>query len=424
VGLQEGSSSIPKAESAGFTRENGTLGEMFEVISASDLVILLISDAAQVQHYKRIFKTMKLGATLGFSHGFLLGYMETINAHFPADISVIGVCPKGMGPSVRRLYEQGKTVNGAGINCSFAVEQDRHKKDMSVTDVALGWAIAIGAPFVFQTTLRDEYRSDLFGERGILLGAVHGITESLYRYFVTECGYLPADAFRMSVESITGPISSTISKKGIIGVYDKLSDGEKKDFEQAYCCAYQPFFILFDEIYEEVASGNEIRSVVMAGERLKRFPMGTIDGTPMWKIGEEVRYSRKVYKPEVPVSPITAGFYCAAMMAQIDTLIRKGHCVSEICNESVIEAVDSLNPYMHFKGIAYMVDNCSITARLGTRKWGPRWDHVTMQQAFVRMANDEPIDPVLMYAFKNHPVHQALKICASMRPSVDISVVG
>lgn len=33
--------------------------------------------------------------------------------------------PQGMGPSVRRLYEQGKTVNGAGINCSFAVEQVR-----------------------------------------------------------------------------------------------------------------------------------------------------------------------------------------------------------------------------------------------------------------------------------------------------------
>ena len=33
------------------------------------------------------------------------------------------MCPKGMGPSVRRLYEQGKTVNGAGINASFAVEQ-------------------------------------------------------------------------------------------------------------------------------------------------------------------------------------------------------------------------------------------------------------------------------------------------------------
>ncbi len=30
---------------------------------------------------------------------------------------------QGMGPSVRRLYEQGKSVNGAGINCSFAVQQ-------------------------------------------------------------------------------------------------------------------------------------------------------------------------------------------------------------------------------------------------------------------------------------------------------------
>jgi ketol-acid reductoisomerase len=29
-----------------------------------------------------------------------------------------------MGPSVRRLYEQGKTVNGAGINASFGVHQD------------------------------------------------------------------------------------------------------------------------------------------------------------------------------------------------------------------------------------------------------------------------------------------------------------
>jgi ketol-acid reductoisomerase len=30
-----------------------------------------------------------------------------------------------MGPSVRRLYELGKSANGAGINCSFAVHQVR-----------------------------------------------------------------------------------------------------------------------------------------------------------------------------------------------------------------------------------------------------------------------------------------------------------
>ena len=34
-------------------------------------------------------------------------------------------CAQGMGPSVRRLYQQGKSVNGAGINASIAVHQVR-----------------------------------------------------------------------------------------------------------------------------------------------------------------------------------------------------------------------------------------------------------------------------------------------------------
>ncbi len=33
----------------------------------------------------------------------------------------------------------------------------------------------------------------------------------------------------------------------------------------------------------------------------------------------------------------------------------EGHPYSEICNESIIEAVDSLNPYMHARGVAFMV---------------------------------------------------------------------
>ena len=38
------------------------------------------------------------------------------------------------------------------------------------------------------------------------------------------------------------------------------------------------------EIYEDVACGNEIKSVVNAGRRFDRFPMGKIDGTFMWKV--------------------------------------------------------------------------------------------------------------------------------------------
>lgn len=66
---------------------------------------------------------MKPNSILGLSHGFLLGHLQSLGLDFPKNISVIAVCPKGMGPSVRRLYVQGKEVNGAGINSSFGVHQ-------------------------------------------------------------------------------------------------------------------------------------------------------------------------------------------------------------------------------------------------------------------------------------------------------------
>ena len=66
---------------------------------------------------------MRPNNILELSHGFLLGHLQSLALHFPKNISVVAVCPKGMGPSVRRLYVQGKEINGAGINSSFAVHQ-------------------------------------------------------------------------------------------------------------------------------------------------------------------------------------------------------------------------------------------------------------------------------------------------------------
>src|SRR5687767_10477880 len=226
VGLRPGSSSAKAAEQAGFTQANGTLGEMFEVVRESELVLLLISDAAQAELFGKVFEAMRPGTTLGLSHGFLLGHLNNIGAKFPSNINVIAVCPKGMGPSVRRLYVQGKEVNGAGINASFAVEQD---VDGRATDIALGWSVAIGSPYTFQTTLESEYKSDIFGERCILLGAVHGIIESLYRRYVSQ-GQSKEQAFVASSEVITGPVSKTISKQGMLAVYQALDAAGKATF--------------------------------------------------------------------------------------------------------------------------------------------------------------------------------------------------
>ena len=110
------------------------------------------------------------------------------------------------------------------------------------------------------------------------------------------------------------------------------------------------------------------------------------------------------------------------MMAQIDILLEHDHPYSEVANESVIESVDSLNPYMHARGVAYMVDNCSTTARLGSRKWAPRFDYVLTQIAFVHIDEGSAGNSALDRRVQEHPIHDVLAECAKLRPTVDISV--
>ncbi|KAG5033168.1 hypothetical protein JHK85_017150 [Glycine max] len=320
IGLRKGSPSFNEARAAGFSEENGTLGDIWETISGSDLVLLLISDAAQADNYEKIFSHMKPNSILGLSHGFLLGHLQSMGLDFPKHFSVIAVCPKGMGPSVRRLYVQGKEINGAGINSSFAVHQ------------------------------------------------------------------------------------------GMLAVYNALSEDEKREFEKAYSASYYPCMDIMYECYEDIAAGSEIRSVVLAGRRfyekegLPAFPMGKIDQTRMWKVGEHVRSTRPAGDLG-PLYPFTAGVYVALMIAQ-----------------SVIESVDSLNPFMHARGVSFMVDNCSTTARLGSRKWAPRFDYILTQQALVAVDNGAPINQDLISNFLSDQVHGAIEVCAQLRPTVDISV--
>ncbi|KAI3946632.1 hypothetical protein MKW92_036374 [Papaver armeniacum] len=132
IWLRKGSRSFAKARAVGFTEETGTLGDIYETVAESDLVLLLISDSAQ-----------------------------SLGLDFPKSVSVIAVCPKGLGPSVRRLYVQGKEINGPGVNASFAVHQD---VDGRATDVALAWSVALGSPLTFSTTLEQEYKRDTFGK--------------------------------------------------------------------------------------------------------------------------------------------------------------------------------------------------------------------------------------------------------------------
>jgi ketol-acid reductoisomerase len=416
VGLRAGSASFDEARAQGFSEADGTLGDMFAVIRSSDLVILLIADAALADLNEEIFGALKPDAIIGLSHGFLLAHLQAQHRDFPPTASVVAVCPKGMGASVRRLYEQGRDIDGAGINCSVAVHADL---DGRATDAALGWAVALGAPFIFETTLESEYRSDIAGERAILLGVPHAISEAVYRRCI-ELGDPPARAFVRSTESMTGPLARTISRGGLRAVTAGFSGDERRTFEDAYCATYHAFTPLIDELYDEVRSGNEVASVRLAADRLQRAPMSTVDGSRMWAVGRQVREQRD--ELAVTIDPLTAGIFCGAMMAQVDVFGDSGHPWSEIANESIIELVDSLIPYMHARGVAYMIDNCSTTARLGARKWAPRFEAAITQQVFPTLDDTGDQDNTLIKRLENHPIHDVLAAISRYRPSVDIAV--
>ena len=72
--------------------------------------------------------------------------------------------------------------------------------------------------------------------------------------------------------------------------------------------------------------------------------------------------------------------------------------------------------------IAFMVDNCSFTAKTGSRKWAPRFDYILDQLAYTAVDNGKPVNKDLINDFVNHRVHDAVEQCCKLRPSVDISV--
>ena len=413
VGLRPGSQSRDEARAAGFTEDTGTLGDLMDVAASADLVLLLVSDAAQVEIHEELFSRLRPGSTLGLSHGFLVAWLRANGRALPADANVIAVCPKGMGSSVRGLFVQGADTEGAGINASIAVEQD---VDGWATDLALAWAVGLGSPFVFATTMEQECRSDVFGERGILLGAVHGLAEAAYRRH-RETGACEEDAFLRSAGSITGPLASLISRAGIAGVVGALSPADRATFDRTYAATYPAARRILEEIYDEVASGRELDGVIDAGAKLGRRAMSPLEGTRMWAVGARVRADHDAQA--APLDPVTAGAFVATMIAQVDVLRDRGHLWSEIANESVIEAVDSLLPYMHSRGVAFMVDNCSVTARLGARRWGPIFEAAYTREAFHPRDGQEPEAPTSLEA---HAIHDVLEVLRSYRPSVDIAV--
>src|SRR3984893_2060163 len=103
----------------------------------------------------------------------------------------------------------------------------------------------------------------------------------------------------------------TASKHVLMGDDERLDAKAQKDFRGAYDATYAAFKSVMAEIYDEVDSGNEVRSVVMAAGRFGDYPMTSIEGSPMWSVGKKVRGRRS--QVTTGLDGFTAGTFLGAM---------------------------------------------------------------------------------------------------------------
>jgi ketol-acid reductoisomerase len=181
VALREGSSSIAKAEAAGFKVMN-----VAEASKWADVVMMLTPDELQADIYAEdVANNIRPGAAIAFAHG--------LNVHFNlieprSDIDVFMVAPKGPGHTVRGEY-----LKGGGVPCLIAVHQDASG---NAHDIGLSYASGVGGgrSGIIETTFREECETDLFGEQAVLCGGLVELIKAGYETLI-EAGYAPEMAY-------------------------------------------------------------------------------------------------------------------------------------------------------------------------------------------------------------------------------------
>ncbi|CAN6596469.1 ketol-acid reductoisomerase, mitochondrial [Trichomonascus vanleenenianus] len=268
--------------------EGENLFEVKEAINRGTIVMNLLSDAAQSETWPQIAPLITKGKTLYFSHGFSPVFKDLTHVETPKDVDVILVAPKGSGRTVRSLFKEGR-----GINSSYAVWNDVTGK---AEEKAIALAVAVGSGYVYKTTFEKEVRSDLYGERGCLMGGIHGMFLAQYEV-LRERGHSPSEAFNETVEEATQSLYPLIGKYGMDYMYDACSTTARRgalDWSPKFKDALKP---VFNELYDRVVDGSETkRSLEFNSQKdyREKFEkeLQEIRDLEIWRVGKEVRKLR------------------------------------------------------------------------------------------------------------------------------------
>jgi len=160
--------------------------------------------------------------------------------------------------------------------------------------IALG--VAVGSGYLYETTFEKEVYSDLYGERGCLMGGIHGMFLAQYEV-LRENGHSPSEAFNETVEEATQSLYPLIGGNGMDYMYAACSTTARRgaiDWQGRFKDALKP---VFSDLYKSVRTGEETKRSLEYNSRsdyreLYEKEMEEIRGLEIWRAGKAVRSLR------------------------------------------------------------------------------------------------------------------------------------
>lgn len=209
VALKPDSKTREKAEADGFD-----VVTVADGVHWADVIVVLTSDEAHQSLFRdEISPHLRAGQALVFAHGLSVNFGLVVP---PADVDVLLVSPKGIGPRIRDIY-----VAGEGVFCLFAVHQDATGKARTL-GLSYAAALGCGRKGILETTMKAECESDLFGEQVVLCGGTRELVSDGFQTLV-DAGYPPEVAWFETCYELK-LVVDLLWELGMSGGFEKISN--------------------------------------------------------------------------------------------------------------------------------------------------------------------------------------------------------
>ena len=293
LGLRKHGKSWIKALNDGWI-PNQNLFEIEEATHKGNIIKYLISDVGQISQWKNIKNFMYDNNTLYFSHGFSIFYNNYTNINPSSNINIIMVAPKCSGNTVRKNFK-----NNKGFMSSYAIHQNiEEKKNLKNKTLALGFMI--GSNSMFETTFEKEVKSDLTGERCVLMGMIQGAFLAQYNV-LREKGHSPLESYNETIEEALNSLYPIIHENGMDWLYKNCSTTAQRgalDWAPKFEKVLKP---VIEECYKSVENETEIHRLIECNndkEYNKKLDKELLDlsSQEMWQIKKQIGNIKKYSK--------------------------------------------------------------------------------------------------------------------------------